>query len=74
MVSQKFSTNAEEIKIKHPQLFEAVKELIASDPMKYANLKANFSGKHSGRRVSYGKLFDALEQDGYEIKINVTLN
>ena len=74
MVSQKFSTTAETIRDKHPQLYDAVIELIASDPMKYANLKANFSGKHSGRRVSYGKLFDALEQEGYQIEINVTIN
>lgn len=71
MVSQKFSTTAEAIRVKHPDLYSAITDLIATSPTKYANLKANFSGKHEGRRVSYGKLFDALEQEGYIINITI---
>ena len=71
MVSQKFSTTAEVIRVKHPELYSAINDLIATSPTKFANLKANFSGKHEGRRVSYGKLFDALEQEGYIINITI---
>ena len=71
MISPKFSTTADTIREKHPGLYSAITNLIKTDPVKYANLKANFSGRYAGRMVSYGKLFDALEQAGFKIQIIV---
>lgn len=71
MPKDSYSITNELLRDKHPKLHEAIVGLIAEEPMKYANLKANLSGRYENRKVSYGKLFDVLERNGRKIEINV---
>ena len=68
---EKLGITVDTVKEKHPELHKAILKLIESNPLKYASLKANFSGRYENRRVTYGKLFSVLEEAGHNIEIGI---
>lgn len=69
MAARKSGWNREDIKDKYPQLTKTLDNIFNSAKTKYGQQKANFGGKFEGKRLSFAKMEEILEENGYIISI-----